>query len=579
MSTGVEISYGLFDVTAKSDSTPAITDKQSFVNMGQLKETDLQVEKYGTLEPNQFVLDGTFQLFPDEPEHTNIGLWSLSMTDSAGTFAVPPVLTVNFAGNHSSMGLTFFFAVGAGDFCNSLNIKWYDGADTLLLDQDYTPDSDRYFAEGQVENYRKVVITFYSTNRPYRYLKLAEIKYGVLKIFTGESILSANVLEEIDPLSAELSINTLDFKVHTSDFAILNPQGAWSLLQRKQQVDVVEIVDGVRRDMGTYYLEEPESDSDRTTSMSCIDLIGIMDQTSFRGGMYTNVLASTVIDSIMTSAGGIEYDLDSSFAVVTVSGYIPICTHREALQQVAFAIGAIVDCTRGNVVKLYPTPTASSGSIPYARKMSGHTLKLKALVTGVEVTAHNYTATTETQELLNEARAVGTYEITFDSPMHSLAVTGATITESGANYAKITVATAGTVVLTGKTYNDAMQLFSTYRAELPAGEKTNVLKIEEATLVSNSNAQGVADRVYEYYQNRYQGEGPIVLDDEEPGQMKVMDSLNSRQVEGIIEALDIDLAGGFRANARIVGKAVEMPPVPVTTTYFLTEAMTIEVID
>ncbi len=556
MGTNVEISYGLFDVTAKADSSPAITDKQLFVDLNQLKENDLQAEKYGTLEHNQFVLDGTFKLFPDAPENENMGFWSLSMSDDTGTFPVPLVLTVDFTANHSSMGLTFFFSVGAGDYCNHLNIKWYGASNNLLLDQDYNPDADRYFCEGQVENYWKVVITFYGTNRPYRYLKLVEIKYGILKIFEGDSILSANILEEIDPLSAELSINTLNFRIHTSDFAILDPQGAYSLLQKKQQVDVVEYANGIKKPMGTYYLEEPESDTDRTTTMSCIDLIGILDQTEFKGGMYSGVLANAIIAEIMTSAGGIECELDGAFAGKALSGWIPICTHREALQQVAFSIGAIVDCSRGNVIKLYPMPSEPSGEIPYARKLSGHKLKMRALVTGVEVIAHNHKATAETQELLNDTLAIGTYEITFNQPMHSLEITGGAITESNANYAKITVASTGTVVLSGKTYSDSTQLFGTYASDIPAGEKTNVLKVDECTMISNSNAQAVAERVYEYYQNRYEGEGPIVLDDEEPGQIRTMDSMNGYQVEGMVESLDINLAGGFKADIRITGKAV-----------------------
>lgn len=555
MGTSTGISFGMFDVTAKEDSTPVIADKQPFIKLNQLKENDLQVEKYGTGEWNQFVLDGTFKLFPDDPENHNFGLWSLSMTDSAGAFSVPPVLTITFAANHSSMGITFFFSE-AGDYCSHLNIKWYDSSNALILNQDYKPDGIRYFAEGQVENYRKVVITFYSTNRPYRYLKLSEIKYGVLKVFEGDSILSANILEEVDLLSAELSINTLDFKVHTSDFAILDMKGVYALLQKKQPVDVVEYMDGTAKSMGTFYLDVPVCETGSTTSMSCIDLIGVMDQTDFKGGMYSNVLVSTIIGAIMTSAGDIEYELDSSLSAVTLSGYLPICSHREALQQVAFAIGAIVDCTRSNKIKLYPAPTVSGGVISYARKFDDHNLKLRALVTGVEVTAHNYKATSEVQELLNESRTSGVYEITFSSPMHSLTIAGGTITASNANYARITVASAGTVVLSGKTYADSTQVFGTYMPELPASEKTNVLKIEDATLVSNNNVQAVANRVYNYYQNRYQGEGTIVLDDEEPGQMKIMDSMNGRQVEGIIESLDIDLTGGFLANMRITGKAV-----------------------
>ncbi len=63
MGTSAEISYGLFDVTAKSDSAPAAADKQPFVDLVQLKETDLQVDKFATGERNQFILDGSFKLF------------------------------------------------------------------------------------------------------------------------------------------------------------------------------------------------------------------------------------------------------------------------------------------------------------------------------------------------------------------------------------------------------------------------------------------------------------------------------------------------------------------------------------
>ena len=48
------------------------------------------------------------------------------------------------------------------------------------------------------------------TNRPGRYLKLAGIDYGVYLHFSGDEIIKARVLEECDPLSAEISINTLN---------------------------------------------------------------------------------------------------------------------------------------------------------------------------------------------------------------------------------------------------------------------------------------------------------------------------------------------------------------------------------
>lgn len=555
MGTYAEISYGLFDVTAKLDSTPACSDKQIFVNTDQLKQTDLAIGKYGTCEPNNFVLDGSMLLFPDTPANENFGLWSLQMSDANGNFATPIVLTINFTQNHSSLGLTMRFFEATDDFCNSMNIKYYDSSNALLLNKDYLPDKGLYFADGQVENYRKIVITFNSTNYPYRYLKLSEIKYGALKTFDKDSIISAQILEEVDPTSAELSINTLDFSIYTSDFQILDPQGIYTLLQKKQAVEVAEYVDGTKEEMGTFYLDVPESDSNNTTNMSCLDAIGIMDQTNFKGGIYTAKSVTTLVSEIMASAG-FSYELDSSYANVTLSGWIPISSHREALQQVAIAIGAIVDCSRSGKVKLYPAASTSTHSISQGQKIDDHKVTQKSLVTGVEVTAHTYIAGAESTELYNQSLMAGTYEITFGKPHHTLSCTGGTITESNANYAKITVASAGTAVLTGKPYNDNTVKVGVYTPELPAGEKTNVLQVTDAYLISSGNAAAVAQRIYNYYQMRYQGDGRIILSDEEVGNMATMVSLSSKSIKGLIESMDIDLTGGNLAKIKITGEAV-----------------------
>ena len=58
MRTQTLIEYGVYDVTAKEDSMPSVTDKQDFVNILDLKKDDIKEIKYSTLEKNYFVLDG-----------------------------------------------------------------------------------------------------------------------------------------------------------------------------------------------------------------------------------------------------------------------------------------------------------------------------------------------------------------------------------------------------------------------------------------------------------------------------------------------------------------------------------------
>ena len=62
--------------------------------------------------------------------------------------------------------------------------------------------------------------------------------------FSGQEVVEAHVLEECDPLSAEISINTLKLSLYNADgrFSILNPEGYFDVLQHKQPLTVWEDV-------------------------------------------------------------------------------------------------------------------------------------------------------------------------------------------------------------------------------------------------------------------------------------------------------------------------------------------------
>ncbi len=248
MRTKAAISFGLVDVTAKPDGTFIAKHKQPFVDMRQLKRDELEIRKYATLEKDYFRLDGNFELFPDNTIEHDFGLWSASMSDENGEFTIPVVLTIEFTELHSSLGLTFTFHEPTNDYCNSLNVKWYDGINNLLSDMNFNPSRTVYFADNVIENYKKIVITFYSTNKPYRYLKLVQLDFGQIKLFSDDDLISANILEEVDPISAELRINTLNFTLYSenAEFSILNPEEVFKLLQ--QRIDVF-------RQMEQYQLE------------------------------------------------------------------------------------------------------------------------------------------------------------------------------------------------------------------------------------------------------------------------------------------------------------------------------------
>ena len=540
----VSISFGLVDVSAKEDSTPTATYQQPFVDAAEL-EKELSVPPTATLEENYWRLDGAFRSFPDDRK--GMGLISTVKSGEDLTYSSFPTLTVTFSENHSSTGITFAFD-SAGGWCSYLQLSWYQG-DTLLARSYFSPDSPLYVCKKTVENYNKLVVSFQKANAPGRYLKLYRIYYGIVRSFGEDEITSASLLEEVDPISAEVSMNTLNFELYSEDeeFSILNPTGIYTLLQQRQPLEVSES----GRNMGTFYLDSWENTSEQLIRMSCVDAVGVLDSTTYRGGIYANQSAGELFADICSS-GGFTVEVAASLAAKTLSGWIPISSHREALHQVAFAVGGMVDCSRSGMVRILEPSDTVAISIAPDRKFLGGTVKLRQIVTGVEVTSHAYQESEESEELFNGTLEAGTHEITFQAPHHTLTVTGATLSSNGPNYAMLVVSAAGTVTVTGKKYVDNTQITGVYADSIPAGAATNVIRVENATLVSPAAAPDAAQRLYDYYQLRIEQDLSFAIGDERPGECVSVTTLYDTVKTGRVEQLSTDLIAGT-TKAVIVG--------------------------
>ena len=103
MATGASISFGLVDVSAKGDTTADMPDRKGFIDPQDLSLEGVYAPKVGTLEHNYMVLDGSYRMFPDNPDDYSWGVWSDSMTDETGQFTTPPMLTLTFAELHESI--------------------------------------------------------------------------------------------------------------------------------------------------------------------------------------------------------------------------------------------------------------------------------------------------------------------------------------------------------------------------------------------------------------------------------------------------------------------------------------------
>lgn len=562
MKTKASIMFGFVDVTAKQDSQLSVNDKQDFVDLNDLKKDDIEEIKYGTCEKNQFALDGTFELMPDILD--NMCWWSNIMSNENGVFEKSLVLEIRFNDTHSSLGLTFIFSK-AGDYCNNLNIKYYDLNDNLISDVNFTPDNYKYVCNNIVENYKRLVITFYSTNNPLRYLKLYKILYGAEKVFEGDNLISADILEEVDLLSSELSINTLDFTVYSADdeFNIINPKGLYSLLQQRQRLQVTETIinENKEKDMGTFYLDTWVNEKDKTMKIGAIDLIGVIDKTDFNGGIYTNITFENLVKEIMSSVNLTEddYEIQENLKNITLTGYLPICSHRAALQQAVFAVGAIADCSRSSKIKIYTTKDNENHSIIEKTNIFQGTKKIEQneLVTGVSIIAHNYSKSNEAEEVYKGELEPGITRIQFNDPVCNLTCNGGIIIESNCNYAIVSCNASKEVIISGNKYIDNQQIYMVEIESLSTSQKQNTLKIESAYLVNKKNATDIAKRILEHYQKTYKTSFDMILKDEVLSEDVELEGDFEQKMLGHVTKLDIDLTGGYLANAELNARVKE----------------------
>lgn len=557
--TSTRVSFGLFALEIRQASNPQAPDLQPFSKIEDLKTDSATSRPYASYEPDFWLLDGQYKFLPDDYTPVHVGLMSLEMSDENGDFATDPVLTVTFQSAQNIDGLALRFSTYTGDYANSITVAFYDAADVLIRSDAYNPTGVEFSTGQAVADFKKIVITFHSTNRPYRYLRLTGIDYGELVSFEGAEIKAAVVVEESNPLSTEIRINALDLTLYSADaqFSIINPEGNYASLKERQPLAVYEIVDNAAFFIGQYYLDEWENASETEYLFRATDILGVIDRLRYLGGIWTG--AGIALEDLLEAVLGaisVPYELGIELYGTMIKGWLPICSYRDALQQIAFAAGASVSCARSGAIKIYPSKIAS-GETPVATitrgDQAGPHLALRSMVTGVHVTAHNYVAGTDTKELFDDTLAAGDHEITFTQPMHSLSVTGATITESGVNYAILNVAAPGTVTLEGQVYVDTQAVVKVENTNLTAGVRPNVLEIDEATLVNSGNVQAVAQRVYDYYQQRYRKTMRLFAPTAEVGWPVAIDTLYGKQVRAVIEKMSIDLAGGMVANVEAIG--------------------------
>lgn len=366
----VKLVYTDIALGAKEDAAVTAGDRETF-SSPELLPFGVPSIAVATLEPGGWGLSHDYKV----KDAQRFALWSKSRSGDDCVFSTPPSITLDFTEQYTSTGLTFRFCEASMDYCRKISVVWYQNG-TLKEGGVYYPDGPLFALENTVEAFDKIVIILEETNLPNRRAKLENIAIGIVREFDGRELRAVNLVHEIDLISDTVPVNVLDANFHSRSDAEF-------IFQKKQPVEAYNNDTLV----GVYYIEEGRQTGARDYTIACQDAIGTLDLEEYGGGLWIEDTAvATILDDVI--GGAFEIDLAPAYANSTLRGYIEPGTKREALQQVAFALGACVDTSGTSKIKVFPAPVGNGEEIPQAETYVGGVVDISDTVTEVTVTAY-----------------------------------------------------------------------------------------------------------------------------------------------------------------------------------------------
>lgn len=477
------IKYGNFAPEAKENFSIHASET-AFDSLAQLNEYNLAVQNYANpCEKYQTILDGSQTGLPSISDNT--GFWSRSISGDDGSFSSPIMFVMESERYFTSQSISFVFDKDNGVFCNHLMVSWFKD-DALLHQEEYFPDSSEFSCVETVENYNAVTILFYSINTPFNRLKVRSIDHGQWRWFDGSDLRNIKILQEIDPISTKISINTADIELNIeSDDEII--------FQPNQPVEIYfnDVLHSATLTKDWQRLSKTRWKVDTE------DYIGKMDGIDFVGGIYENYQVENLLSEIFNAAK-VPFEIDSKVKEEKVSGYIPYTTCREALKQVCFSIGACADTSYSKVVRVKFLEDIITQDINLDRIIQGQKFLYDDAATSVEITTHDFKKTHEYVTAYDGAAGNGIL-VKFPEPLHDLTITGGEILKSNANYAVINA--FENCQLVGEKYLDVRNVVSKRADTKYANVKEKIISVENATLVTSKNVDKILNLCYNFYRS------------------------------------------------------------------------------
>lgn len=309
----------------------------SFSKGEQLHDKTMELEsRYATLEPNRWVLDGSFRLIPDDPVQLTgeVGHVGGLLSGEDGSFASPVWAELSFSNVSILQACSVYFSQDSVDgVAEDFTVSVYSG-DNAVYTKAFTGNAAVSVSLDGFTVYDPTAIrvTVTKWSLPGRRMRIAEIIPGIYEEWTEDVLASLDIQMRgnFSCLAIPYGVATLRMDNLDRRFEPRNRAGIFQSIEERQGIPIalgVELENGSVEytQVGVYYQANGgwrTSDNEMTMQWEMVDIIGLISDREFilSGPMPTTL--GGWVQAIVNQLGANfadKWKVDANYAGLTVT--------------------------------------------------------------------------------------------------------------------------------------------------------------------------------------------------------------------------------------------------------------------
>lgn len=356
----VEITCGITEPGINKKATIVTSSAAPFSTFHNIALSDnASISRYSTGEPNLTVLDGSCSIVPSSPPYGTTGFLSAEIFDDSSH----PVIRLELPSENKSSipGVSICWSTAFNEYATDFSVSAYLGAKKLKTVTVNGNKSIRSDVEVELSGFDAVELEVLKWCLPDRRVRVEQVKIGRYLVFDKTKILSYSHSSARDPISGQLSQESISFSLDNSDRAwdSVNPQGIYKYIYERQPVTVrygmdvdgkTEWVSG-----GMFFLSEWSVPANSIeASFQARDAFLYLSSTKYTGRKY-GTLYEMCYDALeLLEADEITFDISDELKDYSTDITSDESTYHNSdiLQFAANAAGMALYQTRDGVIKI-----------------------------------------------------------------------------------------------------------------------------------------------------------------------------------------------------------------------------------